>query len=231
MKNEKDSKFINRVNKEISKNKFKLLLSILTHKKCSLRTLWALAHKKQRHFLGDQEPDTPCGFSPWFLTRYLILLFLVLSFSLFYEFLTNITLFFSAGLLKLFFNSVFINNATIIINSGVMIEIIPACIAGSAYILLLILNLTISMKIKQRILSILLSSLLLFALNVLRISFLSVLYYNNFLFFEFTHKLFWYLLSTIFVVGIWFFTAKIFAIKEIPVYSDIILIMKVIKNK
>jgi len=33
-----------------------------------LRTLWALAHKKQRHFLGDQEPDTPCGFSPWFLT-------------------------------------------------------------------------------------------------------------------------------------------------------------------
>ncbi|MBS3075648.1 hypothetical protein J4429_04280 [Candidatus Pacearchaeota archaeon] len=68
MKNEKDSKFINRVNKEISKNKFKLLLSILTHKKCSLRTLWALAHKKQRHFLGDQEPDTPCGkiFNPAF---------------------------------------------------------------------------------------------------------------------------------------------------------------------
>jgi len=42
--------------------------TFLTHKKCSLRTLWALAHKKQRHFLGDQEPDTPCGFSPWFLT-------------------------------------------------------------------------------------------------------------------------------------------------------------------
>ncbi|MBS3075781.1 hypothetical protein J4429_04965 [Candidatus Pacearchaeota archaeon] len=35
--------------------------TFLTHKKCSLRTLWALAHKKQRHFLGDQEPDTPCG--------------------------------------------------------------------------------------------------------------------------------------------------------------------------
>ncbi|MBS3075333.1 hypothetical protein J4429_02630 [Candidatus Pacearchaeota archaeon] len=42
-------------------NKIKRLLCNLTHKKCSLRTLWALAHKKQRHFLGDQEPDTPCG--------------------------------------------------------------------------------------------------------------------------------------------------------------------------
>ncbi|MBS3076077.1 hypothetical protein J4429_06520 [Candidatus Pacearchaeota archaeon] len=37
-----------------------------------MRTLWALAHKKQRHFLGDQESDTPCGFSPWFLTSGII---------------------------------------------------------------------------------------------------------------------------------------------------------------
>ncbi|MBS3075548.1 hypothetical protein J4429_03740 [Candidatus Pacearchaeota archaeon] len=50
--------------------RFHFHLIFLTHKKCSLRTLWALAHKKQRHFLGDQEPDTPCCFSPWFLTLY-----------------------------------------------------------------------------------------------------------------------------------------------------------------
>ncbi|MDD5193438.1 MAG: pacearchaeosortase [Candidatus Nanoarchaeia archaeon] len=164
------------------------------------------------------------------LIRYLILLLLVLALPLLYRFLTDMTLFFSAEILKLFFNSVFINQMTIIINSGVLIEIIPACIAGSAYILLLILNLTTSMKIKKRILSILFSFLLLFIINILRISFLSILYYNNFLFFELTHRLTWYFLSTIFVVGIWFLTAKIFAIKEIPVYSDIVSVIKFIKN-
>lgn len=165
------------------------------------------------------------------LTRYLILLLLVLFLPLFYKFLTDITIFFSSILLKLFFHSIAINNNTIIINSGVLIEIISACIAGSAYILLLILNLTSSMRIKPRVLSILFSFLLLFALNVSRISLLSVLYYNNFLFFEFTHKLLWYGLSTVFVVGIWFLVIKIFKVKEIPVYSDITKILKIIKKK
>lgn len=164
------------------------------------------------------------------LTRYLILLFLVLSLPLFYKFLTNITIFFSAEILKLFFHSIFINKMTIIINSGVLIEIIPACIAGSAYILLLILNLTAKINLKQRILSILFSFFILFIINTGRISFLSLLYYKNFLFFEFTHMLLWYGLSTIFVVGIWFFTVKIFSVKSIPVYSDLKNILKIIKN-
>lgn len=165
------------------------------------------------------------------LTRYLILLFLVLMLPVFYKFLTNLTISFSAALLKLFFKSVFINQNSIIINSGVLIELIPACIAGSAYILLLILNLTSSIKIRPRIYSIFFSLLFLFLLNVLRISIFSMLYYNNFTFFDFAHKLSWYLLSTIFVVGIWFSTVKIFKIKQIPVYDDLVYLIKIINKK
>lgn len=164
------------------------------------------------------------------LSRYLILLFLVLLLPLFYNFLLNLTILSSAGLLKIFFKSVFINNSSIIINSGVIIELIPACIASSAYILLLILNLTSSIRIKPRIFSIIFSFLLLFLLNTLRINLFSILYYNNFIFFDFTHKLSWYLLSTIFVVGIWFLTIKLFKIEDIPVFSDIKKIVKVIKE-
>ena len=50
-------------------------------------------------------------------------------------------------------------------------------------------------------------------------------------YFDFTHLLFWYLLSTIFVVAIWFLIVKIYKIKEIPIYSDVMLIYSEIKNK
>jgi exosortase/archaeosortase family protein len=162
--------------------------------------------------------------------RYVFLLLLIFSLPLIYKLLTPLTIYFSAGLLKLFFDSVFINGNTIIINQGILIEIIPACIAGSAYLLLLILNLSVPMNHRTRIYSILSSFLILFILNILRIFSLSILYYNLPQFFEFYHKLFWYGLSTIFVVGIWFFIIKIFSIKEIPVYSDIRYIIKIRKN-
>ena len=166
----------------------------------------------------------------YLLLRYLILFGLMFTLPLIYKIFTPLTVYFSGGLLKLFYQ-VSINGDIIKIFPKTTIQIIPACVAGSAYLLSLILNLSVSMKIKKRICSILFAFALLFALNVLRIFILSIFLVKNFQFFNFTHKLFWYILSTLFVVGIWFLTIKIFRIKEIPVYSDIEYLIENIKKR
>ena len=153
------------------------------------------------------------------LLRYLILLGLMFTLPLIYKTLTPLTVYPSLFLLGLFYE-VAIRDLLIIIDNQTFIQIIPACIAGSAYLLLLILNLTLPIKFKKRISLILLSFFILLILNISRIFFLSVLYHNNFIFFDITHKLFWYFISTIFVIGIWFFIVKQYEIKEIPIYDD-----------
>lgn len=155
------------------------------------------------------------------LIRYLILLAAMFSLPIIYWIFTPLTSYLSFYLLKLFFNGVFIFKNTLLISPDTIIELIPACIAGSAYLLLLILNLTVPMNLKKRIFSIISSFLILLALNVIRILILSILYKKNAIFFDYTHLIFWYFLSTVFVIGIWFFTVKIFSINEIPVYTDI----------
>ncbi len=157
--------------------------------------------------------------------RYLTLLALMFTLPLIYKIFTPLTIYPTATLLKLFYN-VTIDNSFIVINSTTLIQIIPACIAGSAYLLLLILNLTVPMDIKKRIYSIFLSFTMLLILNILRIFILSILYYNNMPIFDLTHKLFWYFLSTIFIITIWFLITKIFSVKQIPVYSDIKHLLK-----
>ena len=154
--------------------------------------------------------------------RYLILLGLMFTLPWIYKVFTLLTIYPVAYLLKLFYNVLIFEN-TLFINSQI-IQIIPACVAGSAYLLLLILNLATPMNFKKRIYSILTSFAILLLLNILRIFFLSIFYLENLPFFDFTHKLFWYALSTIFVVGIWFAEVKLFKIKEIPFYSDMKLL-------
>ncbi len=161
--------------------------------------------------------------------RYIILLILVLNSYLIYKIFTPLTIYFTVISLKLFYPVIVFGNQ-ILINQTKIIEVIPSCVAGSAYVLLLILNLFVAMKPKQRICSILLSFSLLFILNILRIVVLSILLVNDFEFFYITHKFFWYVLSTILVVGIWFLMIKIFKIKEIPVISDIKYFIQNIKE-
>ncbi len=151
--------------------------------------------------------------------RYLILLTLMFTLPVIYAIFTPLTVKPTAFLLDLFYNIILDNNI-ILIDFRTTIKIIPACVAGSAYLLLLILNLTVPMEIKKRIKTILLSFLILLILNIARIFFLAIWYHESIPFFDFTHKLFWYGLSTLFVVAIWFFIAKKFSIKQIPVYSD-----------
>lgn len=153
--------------------------------------------------------------------RYLILIVLgIFSFQIFYFIFLPLTVYPVYYLLKIFFDVSLIANVMLV--NGTSIEIIGACVAGSAYSLLAILNLsTPEIKIKKRILILSLSFLSFLILNLLRIFLLSILLISGNSWFDFTHKLFWYVGSTIFVVGIWFLSVKIFKIKKIPFYSDI----------
>lgn len=160
------------------------------------------------------------------IIRYIILLAFMFSLPLIYLIFNPLTIYPSGFLLEIVFENVSINANMITINLQTFIQIIPACIAGSAYLLLLILNLTIPMKPKQRLYTLLFSFISLLILNILRIFILAVLYHNNYAFFDFTHKLFWYSLSIVFVVLIWLLTIKIFSIKQIPVYSDVKSLIK-----
>lgn len=119
----------------------------------------------------------------------------------------------------------------IVINNNIIITLIDACIAGSAYYLLIILNLSVKMPLKKRVFSLLYSISTLLAINILRIFFMAVLLVNQASFFDLTHKVFWYFLSTIFVVLIWFSEVKFLKIKDIPVYSDIKELIKIIKSE
>jgi len=162
------------------------------------------------------------------LIRYMVLLSLMFTLPIIYKILTPLTVYSTGYLLKIFYQ-VSINKDTLIILSK-SIKLIPACVAGSAYLLALILNLSTPIKAKKRIPTILFSITLLFLLNILRIFILSIMFIEESQFFDFTHKLFWYILSTIFVVATWFLTIKIFSIKEVPVYDDINYLFKNIKS-
>ncbi|MEM0465321.1 MAG: pacearchaeosortase [Candidatus Pacearchaeota archaeon] len=172
------------------------------------------------------------------LTRYLILLIIMFSLNIIYFIFTPLTIYPVYLFLKVIYTNVelvkiaveSIPNYYIIIDNSIGIEIIPTCIAGSAYLLILILNLSVPMNILKRIKSIILSFIILLSLNIIRIIIFSILYYSNTPYFDFAHKFFWYIISTFFVIGIWFLIVKIYRIKEIPVYSDFKTFIKEINS-
>ena len=162
-----------------------------------------------------------------FFSRYALLVLVAFpGLWIFYFIFTPLTIYPIYFLFNLFFN-VSLLGKIIIINNEIPVEFIKACIAGSAYYLLLILNLsTPKIDLKKRIKMIVLSFASLLALNLLRIIILIFIYMYGFSFFDITHELFWYFMSVIFVIGIWFAEVKIFKIKEIPFYSDLKFLYK-----
>ena len=160
------------------------------------------------------------------LIRYTILILSALpNLFLFYFVFTPLTIYPVYFLLSLFFEPSLMGN--IILVNKIPIEIIKACISGSAYYLLFILNLSIpNIKIKKRIKIMLLAFASLLILNVLRIFFLSLMLINDSVWFGITHMFFWYVLSVVFVLGIWFLEVKFFKIKQTPFYSDLKFIYK-----
>ncbi len=157
--------------------------------------------------------------------RYTILLALGLLSFYFYKLIQPITFYSTFGLLNLFYDVEIIENF-IAVNQTYFIEIIPSCVAASAYLLLIALNLATPMNKKQRVYSLGFALFAFFILNLIRISILSVLFVEEYLMFDSIHKLSWYLLSTLFVVFIWFASVKITNVTSIPVYTDVKLLRK-----
>lgn len=170
------------------------------------------------------------------ILRYLILVLAALpGMGIFYLIFSPLTIYPVFWLLNLFLETSFCQACTIphtILINQFRIEIIGACIAGSAYYFLLILNLaTPKIKTKQRLKMLIGGFLVFLIMNILRIFFMSLMYVNSSNLFDFAHKAIWWVGTTIFVLAIWFVEVKIFKIKEIPFYSDIRFLYNGTKRK
>ena len=163
-----------------------------------------------------------------FLRYIIIFLAGIGNLYLIYKLLTPITIHTLNIILSIFTNTTLVGN--IIQLNTISIEIVPACVAGAAFYLLFLLILsTADIKHETRIKAIISSFAILFALNILRI--LILIPMANASYFETVHWIFWHIVSTIFVVAIWFHTVKTYKIKSIPIYTDIKYIKSLIKRK
>lgn len=143
--------------------------------------------------------------------------------NLFYIIFSPITINFSYKFLSLFFEVIKQENVLLINNHS--IEIINACIAGGAYFLFLILSFSLAkINFIKRILLVLFSWTCFFILNFIRIILLSFLFVNDNSLFDISHNFFWFIGSTFFVILIWFLSVKIFKIKGIPFYDDLLFL-------
>ena len=160
----------------------------------------------------------------YLLLRYIILVILgIPNLFLFYAIFTPLTIKPTFAFFSVVDPTAYIVEGTnnVIFFKGYFATIIPACIAGAAYYLLLILNLATPMNIKKRIESTVFLMVTFLILNLFRIFIFASLLAEGYKYFDITHAATWYFGSTILVVLIWFSNVLIFKIKDIPVYSDL----------
>lgn len=161
----------------------------------------------------------------------LALLLAVNSLALIYFIFTPLTVYPSFWLIKLFYPIQI--DGRLFSYTNYTISIVNACVAGAAYYLLALLNLTTKgLNIATRIKAFLFGAVSLLVFNIFRIVILVLILFgigsNTF---NQIHLAFWVVGSTLFVAGIWIATTKIFKIKEIPVYSDFKEVLKLFKFK
>lgn len=153
----------------------------------------------------------------------------VLTF-LFYFIFRPLTVWPTFWLLDIFYEPM-LNNLSNITMGGFSIEIIDACVAGSAYLFLFVLNiLTAGLSLKKRFFVFVFDATFLLIMNILRLIILILLLVNESIAFDFTHKIFWYGISTACVVLIWILTVVVFKIKAIPFVSDVRTILRKTKT-
>ncbi len=117
--------------------------------------------------------------------------------------------------------------------NNINFEFVEACIASYAYYFLWILcMLTKDINVKTRIKMILYGSLLIFAMNILRVGLIITLAVDyGFFWFNLVHLFFWKFFSGVYVALVWIFLVKIYNIKGIPIYDDLkTLIINIKKN-
>jgi exosortase/archaeosortase family protein len=140
--------------------------------------------------------------------------------NVFYVIFRPLTVYPVYFLLNIFYKASVSGN--IISANGVQIEIVNACIAGSAFFLLLILNFsTPKIRWKKRLLILIYDFAVLLIINIIRIFVLSILLANQSVFFYAVHLILWHAVSILLVFLIWILTLRIFKIKKIPFVSDL----------
>ena len=156
--------------------------------------------------------------------RYIFLLLIgANNLYIIYLILTPLTLYVTTTILLIFTNPILQGNFIGLTN--LTIQIVPACVAGSAFYLLLILIFsTADIKPATRTKATLTAIAILFALNILRI--LALIPFAKSNYFQIIHWTIWYIVSTILVIATWFTIAKIYKIKSIPIYTDIKYLLK-----
>jgi exosortase/archaeosortase family protein len=162
--------------------------------------------------------------------RYLIIILAGLgNLYIFYKILTPLTVAVLETVLSLY-TEVLVSTNLLYISSGKMIEIAPACVAGAAFFLLLILVFsTAEITPRRRFIVLVTSFTILFVLNITRILVLvSLIGSTNF---EQIHWVFWHIVSIVFVVATWIAMTYLYKIKTVPVYSDIKYLIRLIKPR
>ncbi|PIN90235.1 hypothetical protein COU57_03955 [Candidatus Pacearchaeota archaeon CG10_big_fil_rev_8_21_14_0_10_32_14] len=161
------------------------------------------------------------------LYRYIILLLIAIpGISIFYFLFTSLTIYPVYYLVQIYSKATLYGNL-ITLSNNISLEIVGACVAGSAYLLLTILNLSTSnIKLKKRILMLLSSYFIFLIFNIIRIVFLGYLVFIGSAYFDIVHSVLWYGISTIFVVALWFAQIHYFKVNSIPIYSDIKFLYK-----
>ena len=152
--------------------------------------------------------------------RYLVILAVAIpNLFLFYSIFTPLTIYPVNAVLNLLYGSSI--NGNIITSSAFSIEIIEACVAGSAFYLLFLLNFATPMNTKKRVYSLIFSLLLFLVVNIARIVIFAMLLSISFKLFDITHTVTWYFVSGVIVFLVWIFTIRTFKIKETPFSTDI----------
>lgn len=162
-----------------------------------------------------------------------VLVALIFRPQIFYIFLTAPTIMISFILLKLAGYSVVKAGTSLIVNN-VTLNFVEACVASSAYYLLLFLILlTKDIRLKTAFEMFFLGSLIIFSVNIIRIFVLIVvLLEKGYDYFNLIHLTFWYGVASVLVFLVWVYLTKKYKIKNIPVYSDVVyLASKIKRNK
>jgi len=124
------------------------------------------------------------------IIRYSIILILSLFYPVLNAILAIPTAYLSYFVINIFHPASISGN--IISFSGIHIELIDACIAGLAYLLLIVVNLAVEMPLKMRIKALSFSIIAFFVFNILRISLLALLFSSGSQFFNYLHVFLWY---------------------------------------
>jgi exosortase/archaeosortase family protein len=150
----------------------------------------------------------------------------LIEFDVFYHVFSWLTVMGSFLLISLFHGGSV--HGMMISVGGHLVELIPACIASAAYVLLVLLVLlTKGISLKKGVWMFVVGSLLILMGNIIRIEVLVMLLLGDGVnYFETLHILMWKIVSSVYVVGVWIFLSWKFKVKTIPVWSDVEMLLK-----